>query len=148
MAAKKGRPSTYTPELAKQICDLLSSGLSLRKTCLALEISKSMVLRWLKDEDKADFKAQYALAFDDKIEIWADESIDIADDGTNDYYPDKKGIWRFDMENVHRARLRVDTRKFFLERMRPKKYGSNPQGEENPKEKVTDVTIRIIQKPE
>ncbi len=148
MTKKMGRPTKYSPKLAKQICDSLSSGMSLRKTCIELKVSRAAVFRWLKEEDKKDFKDQYAQSFDDKLEIWADEIIDIADDGTNDYYEDHLGRVKFNMENVHRARLRCDMRRWCLAQLKPKKYGKLLEDPEDLIKKNTDITIRVMRKPE
>lgn len=57
-----------------------------------------------------------------------DEIIDIADDATNDWMEtfEKEGNntgWNFNDENVQRSRVRVDTRKWMMARMKPNKYG-------------------------
>ncbi len=54
---------------------------------------------------------------------WADEIVDISDDGRNDTYIDDNGNERTDNERVARSRLRVDTRKWMLSKMLPKVYG-------------------------
>ena len=59
-------------------------------------------------------------------EFWADEIMDIADDGTNDYVERESDSGTqvvCDQEHIQRSRLRVDTRKWFLSKLLPKKYG-------------------------
>lgn len=56
----------------------------------------------------------------------AEETLEIADDGTNDYYDKvtEAGTLRvLDAENIQRSRLRVDTRKWLLSKVLPKVYG-------------------------
>ncbi len=56
----------------------------------------------------------------------ADEILDIADDGTNDWMTVKMGGKDVDIPNnevLQRSKLRVDTRKFLMAKMKPKKYG-------------------------
>lgn len=56
----------------------------------------------------------------------ADELVEIADDGTNDYVErEVDGGVRvvFDGEHFQRSRLRVDTRKWVLSKVLPKIYG-------------------------
>lgn len=62
----------------------------------------------------------------------AEESLEIADDGRNDWMErqsqSEKGLgvnngWVLNGEHVQRSRLRVDTRKWFAARLHPKKYG-------------------------
>ena len=60
-----------------------------------------------------------------------EDMIDIADDGRNDYIVNGDGEERFNTEHVQRSRLRLDTRKWMLSKMLPKKYG----------DKITDEVI-------
>ena len=50
-----------------------------------------------------------------------DELFEIADDSSNDYI-ETEGGQRLNSEHVNRSRLRIDTRKWVMERMAPKKY--------------------------
>lgn len=52
----------------------------------------------------------------------ADEIIEIADDGSNDWM-EREGKAAPNGEMVNRSRLRVDTRKWLMSKMAPKKYG-------------------------
>lgn len=123
--AKTGRPTSYNSEIATRICEHLAEGRSLRSFC-ALESSpnKSTVMRWLREHD--EFRDQYAHAREDQAEILADEIIDVADDGTNDYTTRMRGDEEVEVVNndhITRSRLRVDARKWFAGKVRPKKYG-------------------------
>jgi hypothetical protein len=57
----------------------------------------------------------------------ADEIIDIADDGSNDWMERElesgKTIEVLNAEHVARSRLRVDARKWVAAKLKPKKYG-------------------------
>lgn len=57
----------------------------------------------------------------------ADDLLEIADDGTNDFVekerPNGPKFLAFDGEHVQRSRLRVDTRKWILAKALPKIYG-------------------------
>jgi hypothetical protein len=51
---------------------------------------------------------------------------EIADDGSNDYMTITKGNKSYNVEDrevTSRSKLRVDTRKWMLSKMNPKKYG-------------------------
>lgn len=121
----KGRPrgsNTYDPIVGVKICELIARGLTLNK------ISKidgfpprTTVIGW-KDTIK-EFSDMYTQARLHQIEHWAEEIIDIADDGVNDTYVDNKGNIRTDHDVVHRSRLRVDSRKWLLSKLRPEEYG-------------------------
>lgn len=122
---KKGRPTKFTQELADIICEELSRGISLRTVCLAEEIPDARtVFRWLRTNEL--FCQQYARAKEESADAMAEEILDIADDGTNDWIeielPGGRTKTILDQESFQRSRLRVDTRKWIMSKMKPKKY--------------------------
>ena len=117
-----GRPSDFTQQMADAICAELADGRSLRDICSSTEMpDKATVFRWLAKD--AQFRDQYARAREAQAEHWADEILEIADDGSNDTYEDDNGNTRTDQEVVARSRLRVDSRKWLMSKLAPKKYG-------------------------
>ena len=122
-----GMPSGYTEELAGIICAEIAEGRSLRSICKDEGMpSKSMVFRWLAAHE--DFRMNYAIAKEECAELYAEEIIEIADDGRNDWMEthDDAGNqtgWRLNGEHVQRSRLRVDSRKWIAAKLKPKKYG-------------------------
>lgn len=122
-----GRPSDYTPEIADLICERIADGESLRSICSEAEMpSKSMVFRWLAAHD--EFRDQYARAREAQADALADEMLDIADDGRNDWMEakDKDGAvmgWRENGESLRRSQIRLDARKWLASKLKPKKYG-------------------------
>ena len=135
MAAKpKGRPTKYTSKLVNEICARLASGDSLRTICMEDKFpSKTTVLRWLFDDKHEGFRDQYERARTMQAEIMAEEMLDIADDGTNDWMEkhgkDGESYYQLNGEHVQRSRLRLDTRKWVASRLLPKKYGDKVQQE-------------------
>ena len=121
------RPTKYTPKLADDICSRLAQGESLRRVCTSDELPcAATVFNWLRTND--EFLEQYERAKQESADAMADEILDIADDGTNDYMEkkDKDGNVigeALNSEHIQRSRLRVDTRKFLMAKMKPKKYG-------------------------
>lgn len=108
--AKTGRPSDYLPEVAADICSLLADGESLRKVCERPGMpDKATVFRWLAKHD--EFRDQYAKATETRADAIFEEMFDIADSVVEE------------AAAVGKARLRIDTRKWALARMNPKKYG-------------------------
>lgn len=85
--------------------------------------SKQTVLAWLASPERADFLAQYVRAREAQADYYAEEIIEISDDDGGDVKVDGQGNERMDAEFVGRSRLRVDTRKWLMARMAPKKYG-------------------------
>ena len=96
---------------------------------------RSTVLNWLakggaeskKRPELAQFLDQYARACEDRKETILDEMLEIADDSRNDYVTrldrNGKSVLIFDPENVQRAKLRLEARKWWLARMEPRKHG-------------------------
>lgn len=129
-----GRPSKYTKELANEICLRISHGESLNQICRDEHMPwKSTIMDWLLDERKKEFYDQYAKAREMQAEYMFDEILDIADDGSNDWMEieTKSGrkIEVVNQEVLNRSRLRVDTRKWYLSKVLPKKYGDKTQVE-------------------
>jgi hypothetical protein len=83
-----------------------------------------MVCRWLFDDK--EFQEKYVQAKALCAEKYADEIVDIADDGENDTYVDENGNQRTDHDVVQRSRLRVDARKWVASKLLPKVYGDTP----------------------
>lgn len=83
---------------------------------------RSVVHEWIVNNHEG-FTSQYTRAKDAGIEALSEELFDIADDGRNDTYTDEQGNVRTDHDVIARSRLRVDTRKWYLSKIAPKKYG-------------------------
>lgn len=127
---KVGRPTTYSKELADKICFELAQGRSLRTVCLDDEMpAGSTVFKWLSEIK--EFSEQYARAKQESADAMAEEILDIADDGTNDWmtiYTDKGNAKEVpNNEVLQRSRLRVDTRKWLMSKMKPKKYADKSE---------------------
>ncbi|MBS7112630.1 MAG: hypothetical protein KH100_15715 [Dysgonomonas mossii] len=86
--------------------------------------SSSTFFVWLNEDES--FSKRYAWAREVQAEALADEILEIADDGSNDFMRIEKGNKVYNVENkevTNRSRLRVDTRKWLLSKIIPKKYG-------------------------
>lgn len=126
-----GRPTDYNQALAVELCTRIAEGNSLRTVCKADDMPHlSTVFRWLATSDKGnkEFKDQYARACEERSEAYIEEIFDIADDATNDWMEDnydkgKTPGYALNGENIQRSRLRVDTRKWYASKLKPKKYG-------------------------
>jgi hypothetical protein len=69
------------------------------------------------------FMEHYAHARESQADTYADEIIDIADDGSGDWITDAEGNRRVDQDCIARSRLRVDSRKWIASKLKAKKYG-------------------------
>lgn len=125
MAKKTGRPSIYSKELSDKLCSLLAEGKSLRTVCAIDGMpDKATVFNWLRTNQ--EFLDQYARAKEDGCNAIADEIMDIADDATNDWMEVHFGKGYktvFNREHADRSKLRIESRKWLLAKLKPKKYG-------------------------
>lgn len=105
--------------IADRICERLVEGESLRKVCLSDNMpAASTVFKWLASTEQ--FAEQYARAREAQADTLADEILDIADDGSNDYMGEDE---TYNGDAVQRSKLRVDARKWIAAKLKPKKYG-------------------------
>ena len=117
--------SIRTPELENEILDRIAKGQSLVSICKQDGFpNPSTFFDWLlKDENLAN---KYTRAREVQADLLAEETIDISDNGTNDWMesndPKNKG-YEVNGEHIQRSRLRVDARKWFASKVAPKKYG-------------------------
>jgi hypothetical protein len=122
------RPSTYTEEIADKICARIASGESVLSIAKDPEMpASSTIYLWLLDEDKKSFSEKYDKARIAQADHYFDQLLEIADDGTNDTITRETGDGEtYEVANtefIQRSRLRVDTRKWYLSKIMPKKYG-------------------------
>jgi hypothetical protein len=84
--------------------------------------SRQTLLRWI--EKDTGRQARYTAAREALMDWYAEEILTIAWDSTKDTIPaDGKKPARCDNEWVNRSRLKVDTLKFLMAKLHPKRYG-------------------------
>ena len=108
-------------EVFNYVCLEIEKGRALRNVLKDENMpSTSTFYQWLdSNEEKAK---QYARATQVRADIIFDEIIDIADDSSGDKKVAEHGEV-MDGEYVARSRIRIDTRKWVLSKLNPKKYG-------------------------
>lgn len=97
----------------------------MRRTCLDSDMPlERTVRRWYIENP--EFASEYTRAKEAGIEALVDETLDISDDGTNDWMEahgqDDVG-YKLNGEHVQRSKIRIETRRWLAERMMPKKFG-------------------------
>jgi hypothetical protein len=123
---KGGRPSSYTEEIAIEICTRLSMGESLRRICMDEHIpSQQTVYTWLYK--MPEFLDKYTRAREEQADTHFDILTDIADEtpATVPVY-DKEGNQidiKLDSAYIQWQRQRIDARKWAAMKLKPKKYG-------------------------
>lgn len=83
----------------------VESGMSLRASCARHGVPACSFIRWTKNDD--ELAKHYARAKDISLDLMAEEVIEIADTA----------------EDAFKARLQVDTRKWYMSKLAPKRYG-------------------------
>lgn len=122
-----GRPSDYSAKIVDLICERIADGQSVREIGRDDNFpAASTIFRWLSEHK--EFQEQYARAKEAQAEHLAEEILDIADDASNDWIErndtDGKFLgWKENGDAIQRSRLRVDSRKWLLSKLLPKKYG-------------------------
>lgn len=116
---KTGRPTIYTQELADELCEYLAMGESLRTACGHEGMPAiRTVFNWMHKNDS--FMQQYARAKQESADAMAEEILDISDKAEDVI---KHGAEKKSGAYAQTQRLRVDTRKWLMSKMKPKKYG-------------------------
>ena len=123
---KMGRPTLYSKELTSKICKELTLGKSLRTVCKGEDMPDiSTIFLWF--DKYPEFIEQYEKAKAESADLMAEDMLDIADENTNDWIEvERRNGDTFnivDKEAVLRSKLRVDTRKWIVSKLKPKKYG-------------------------
>ncbi|GAA0260533.1 terminase [Rhodanobacter caeni] len=121
-----GRPSLYTPELIEAIAERLSKGEPMAAIC---RDEGMPAYRTVKDwmDTSPDVSALIARAREEGFDAIAAGTLEIADDGRNDYMEqsdDEGGIaFKLNGEHIQRSKLRIETRLKLLAKWDPKRYG-------------------------
>ncbi|MCV9940932.1 hypothetical protein OIU35_31665 [Boseaceae bacterium BT-24-1] len=113
-APKRGRPTEYTREIADEVCLRMIEGESLRSICKEERFPSEGAVRMWAVNDRDGFAARYARAREAQMDAHAEDIVEISD--AKD-------------EDSNRARLRVDTRKWLMAKIAPKKYGDRTRHE-------------------
>jgi hypothetical protein len=98
------------PENAQRILELIADGLSMTKVALVMGCEESAIRKWAREDD--EFGTEYALARDHYHEAIASQLIELSDEARS-----------ADPSLTNAYRLAIDTRKWVLAKMLPKKYG-------------------------
>lgn len=136
MARGTGHRLTFSA--IERICSHLVDGMGLRKALAAENWkSPSAFYAYLRGSEKA--REAYKQAIQMRAELWAEELVDIADDGSRDTRIEEhngKQVKVVDHDHIRRSVLRVDTRKWIISKHLPKTYGDKTQVDHNIKGEV------------
>lgn len=102
--------------IAQQVFEQMRNGLSALKACKAVGLNQSTFNDWM-NADKG-LAAEYARAREDLQELMASDVLEIADSP-----PMLTEHGSVDSGSVADKRLRIDSRKWLLSKLAPKKWG-------------------------
>jgi hypothetical protein len=126
---KGGRPTSYTPELAAEICQAVAtSEYGLKRLCeMHPHWPAKITINLWRFKDLNGFSAQYNKAKQAQIDLLVEQCMDISDDISRDTVVNNQGNEVCNSEYVNRSRLRVDTRKWIASKLVPRVYGDAKQ---------------------
>ena len=128
------------------VCSEIEKGRSLRNVLKDDGMpSTSTFYEWLDNDDVKS--KQYARATSVRADIIFDDILSIADENTNDTYINDNGIEVVNNDVIQRSRLRIDSRKWVLSKLNPKKYGDKTDitsGGEKIQTAPQEVKITIV----
>lgn len=117
---KAAKPTVAGSPDRRKIAELvfagMRSGMSAFKACQVAGVNQSTFNLWLNDD--AELAAEYARAREDLIERMAQEVLELSDMDVGEQ-PDGRKDWAA----VQKHKLQVDTRKWLLSKLAPKKFG-------------------------
>lgn len=114
-----GRPTDYSIEVAKRICDLLvsrkddGSPYALKDVCEELDLWEGTVYNWKNKHP--EFYELYERARKDRAEMMAEDVLRVVDTD-----PDPAS-----------ARVKMDARKWYAAKLNPKQYGDKVMGDKD-----------------
>ena len=113
---RKSKYSDTKAEICAKVLEGMESGMSAFKSCAAAGVKQSTFNVWLNEDD--ELAANYARAREDLLERMAQEVIDLSDKEVPETGDGKK-----DWQAIQKHKLQVDTRKWLLSKLAPRKYG-------------------------
>lgn len=151
MATKKLKEPRVNPnkeEITQNVLQGMRDGLSAFKACQKAGVDHSMFLKWVREDPALEHS--YTRAREDLIERIAQEVLELSDSEVPETGDGKK-----DWQAIQQRKLQVDTRKWLLSKLAPKKYGERLElagDKENPlqvqtidaSKLSTDVLAQII----
>ena len=119
------------------ICDIIISGKSLRTALSKVKLSSQTFFVWIREDEI--MSKQYAQATAERAELMFEDMLDIADQAPK--LTNTKFGTTVDTGDIQHKRVKIDTRKWALSKMNPKKYGNTPDGSD---ESDNEITITIV----
>ena len=110
-------------KITDDVCDKIANGKSMRDSLKEINISWTTFSRWIEEDEEK--RLQYARAMSFRADYLFQEIIDISDTPQEGVTIKKtlRGTETEYGDMINHRRLQIDTRKWALSKMNPKKYG-------------------------
>jgi len=149
---KGGRPTKYTPEIARVICEQLSDGIPLRQICRENKGFPAWrtVYDWMwRDQE---LSTAIARARDIGYDALAEECLFIADTPhmgkkkvfTSGADEDEDSVTVTEEDMLGHRKLQIETRLKLLAKFNPKKYGEYKAAEEKVDPMIIDAEVKNV----
>lgn len=118
--------SKYQEGLAAEICERLAAGETLRSICRDQHMPDSASVRRWVIYDHNGFALQYTQARNLGLDAMGEELVEIADNTENGIRMEEsdKGTKIITGDMTQHRHLRIESRKWYLSKMAPKRYGA------------------------
>lgn len=134
------RPTDYTPELGKKICEIVATTRhGLKKLCTMYDYFPEHITIAIWRVRHPEFASLYLQAKQSQMDIVMEELDEVVDENLL-YYTDDKGTNRIDSPSATIAIAKANNKKWFASKIAPKLYGDHKQIEN-----LTDENQKIKQ---
>ena len=133
------RPKIDKESISQTVLQGMQSGMSCFKACQKAGISHSAFLGWVADDSL--LRDNYTRAREDLIERIANEVMELSDQDVPETGDGKK-----DWQAIQKHKLQVDSRKWLLSKLAPKKYGDKIEVSGDPSNPLVQRIERVIVK--
>jgi hypothetical protein len=136
---RKSKYSENKQEICAKVLESMRGGKSTFKACEATGVSHSTFIGWVGEDD--ELSDSYARAREDLLERMAQEVLDLSDEEVPE-----TGDGRKDWQAIQKHKLQVDTRKWLLSKLSPRKYGEKLEVSGDPANPLVTRIERVIVK--
>jgi hypothetical protein len=126
--------------ISRMVLEGMRSGLSAFKACQIAGVPQSTFSRWVDDD--AILAEEYARAREDLIELIANEIMELSDQEVPLTHDNRK-----DWAAIQKHKLQVDSRKWLLSKLAPKKYGDRLELAGDAASPLVHRIERVVVKP-
>ena len=132
MQKRKSKYSDNKPEIIASVLAGMEAGTPFRRSCKEAGVAPPTFIRWCDEDPK--LAEQYAISRMKLMDMIAEEIIEISDE-----LPPMTANGSLDSAGVNHQRLRVDSRKWLLSKLAPKKYGERQTVDMNVKASLENL---------